>query len=147
MIRGDASPGAGFEGPVNAALSLISRKSEKAVPEPIVKVLPESVRSAPAKVRVGPEPVELDKLRKLLSVSTVLALNAMRGSDVVLVKVEPSTTLKNRLPISKVLPISLRSGPARLTVAGPGVPGNWVVKAESSTLKKLKVVLKVLAFD
>ena len=72
-------------------------------------------KSGPDKVRVDPELVELDKLTKVRSASTVLPLKVMRGLVVVLVNVAPSRNLKKREPILKVLPISLRSFPVRLT--------------------------------
>ena len=99
---------------------------------PMSKVEFVAFKSGPAKVRVDPEPVELDKLTKFRSASTVLPLSVIRGLVVVLVKVEPSTTSKNLSAIVKVLPESLTSGPAKVTVAGP-----VTVIALSSTRKKL----------
>ena len=64
---------------------------------------------------------------------TVLPLSVIRGLVVVLVKVEPSITRKKSSAIVNVLPESLTSGPARVTVAAPVT----VLPELSSTRKKL----------
>ncbi len=87
MIRGDASPVAGFDGPVNTALSLISRKSALTVPVPVVIVLTESVRSAPERVIFDPLSSTRTKSRRVL---ILLLLSVIRGLVVVLVKLDPS---------------------------------------------------------
>jgi hypothetical protein len=78
-------------------------------------------------------------------VVTVLPFSWIRGSVDVLVKLE-SLTMRKRLVMSNVLPVSLTSGPARVTVAGPGVPGS-VETLESSMRIKLLIMLKVLGLD
>jgi hypothetical protein len=67
----------------------------------------------------------------------------------VLVRLEPSASLMKRLVMLKVLPLSLRNGPANSTVAGPGVPGKFegLTSLESSIRTKLLVVVKVLGLD
>ena len=105
---------------------------------PMSKVEFVAFKSGPAKVRVEPEPVELDKLTKFRSASTVLPLSVMRGLEQIVsvqVNVEPSRTLRKRYKIVKVLPLSVNNGPARVTVAGPLGAGS-VGPALSSTRKK-----------
>jgi len=136
VIRGSASPVAGFDGPVNTALSLISRKSAPLVPVPTVNlVVDEASTSGPDRLTV-----ELSSNRaKSLPVFTVLPVSVMRGLVVVLVKVELSTTRKYLNNISKELALSVNNGPAKVTLAGPVTS----VLTLSSTRKKSPMSLPV----
>ena len=96
---------------------------------PISKVLP-ALRSDPERVTVA-----LSSIRMKSSLTlTVLPLNVIRGLVVVLVKVEVEPLTRRKLSATiKVLPESLTSGPARVTVAAPVT----VLPELSSTRKKL----------
>ena len=106
------------------------------------------LRSDPASVNVDPPPVTK---AKSLTVVTLLLLNEYAGSSDVLVNVDPFVVIalpmdkfKKRLPMLNVLPlVSLKTGPARFTAAGPGVPGVLPVLRSFKT-KKLPVVVMVL---
>ena len=96
-----------------------NRSPERVGSVPMFKVLP-ALKKDPEIVIFEPlSPIR----KKSFLVSTVLPLNCIRGSVEVLVNVEPSVTLKKRLVMLKVLPESLTSGPASVTVDGAEVPG------------------------
>ena len=63
-----------------------------------------------------------------------------------LVTVEPPVTLTKRLPMSNMLPVSLKNPPARFKCAGPGVPAVLAVEL-LVTFKKVLVDVNELVLD
>lgn len=94
----------------------------------VVKVLLVALRNGPSNCSF---PLRLTSRKRVLELAAVtrvlvvrvLPLRVMRGLVVVLLKEELFLTLRKLLAIVKVLPESVRRGPAKVKIAGPGVPG------------------------
>ena len=93
----------------------------------VVKVLLVALRNGPSNCSF---PLRLTSRKRVLAAVTrvlvvrVLPLRVMRGLVVVLLKEELFFTLRKLRAIVKKLPESVRRGPAKVKIAGPGVPGS-----------------------